>query len=139
VEFPGSEIVYTVCKDLGKTYQEIIKMPQPLLMWHYFHAQKHQIEQIKQQNDFQKLLVMLLNPEIYKKLLEYEKAPTFDTKIELDDMDYQQFVQKTKLTMDVLKNGKVVQQTRGRELLHDDIEYTKNIDERLLYKPDLKQ
>jgi len=56
----------TVCKDLNKTYEEIFALPYYLIKWHYFNAERRKLIEMEERNDFEKLLVLLVRPDIYE-------------------------------------------------------------------------
>jgi hypothetical protein len=69
----------TVCKDLHKTYEEIFALPYYLIKWHYFNAERRKIIEMEERNDFEKLLVLLVRPDIYEAMENRENGKTVES------------------------------------------------------------
>lgn len=83
-----------VCKDLSKTYNEIIKLPDAIILWHYLNAMELQKNEAEKEKDLLKYNTFLQRPDIYAKLEQFEKNKT----------ENPLFVEKE----EVLANGQVV-------------------------------
>jgi hypothetical protein len=101
-----------VCKDLGKTIDEIKVMSKVLIKWHYLNAVHHKEEKINQKNEELKFMMALIRPELYQKLekehtvIQTTSIPTIvDEKgIKQFDIDYERFKQLTERQEQILSN-----------------------------------
>lgn len=113
----------TVCKDLGKTYDEVFALPYYLIKWHYFNAERRNALEVEEKNEFQKLLVLLIRPDIYEAMEkkenggEIESAGFVETEIEKDGQiitmstfDNDDFMALIKNRQEMIKNPVVVEE-----------------------------
>ena len=127
---------------MGKTYDEIIKLPQPIIMWHYFQALKNLEQERIQKEDEQKLMILLIRPELYeamykkggddkvfenKSFVETTVEDEYGEKITMSTMTPEEFRRIVKQQEELTKNQVVVQQTREGEIVNsgqfDDFDY----------------
>ena len=99
-----------VCKDLGITYPEVLKMRQPFVLWHFYNAIERKIQEQNEKESERRFWIALMNPEAYRELERKENTPvteaeTFDT---VDD--YSDLKQIGGLARERMKNSVVVDQ-----------------------------
>lgn len=61
-------------------------MPRELLHWHYLHAVRREVSRLEERDQDQRFLMAMLRPDAYKKLIEQEKAPVYETELKTDDI-----------------------------------------------------
>ena len=67
-----------VCKDLHKSYDEIIKINPAFVKWHYLHAERRKALEFEEKNEFMKFLLFLVRPEVYEKLEKEKEMPEIE-------------------------------------------------------------
>ena len=76
-----------MCKDLGLTYPEVLKLRRPFLDWHFLNAMERRKKEFEEKEEERNFWIALMQPETYKEMERKKNAPQTEAET-YEDIEY---------------------------------------------------